>query len=113
MRQTWPDIPGVAIWPWPGHGGVQVRIVDRPGPPTDVPAVEAEWRRLCAINPRFFDGPILSVEGLDPGREVRARIDRYRHLAVQPAVETGVDQLSVTGVVLSRAAAGDDRVFLG
>jgi 8-oxo-dGTP pyrophosphatase MutT (NUDIX family) len=35
------------------------------------------------------------------------------HLAVQPEIDTGVEQLSVTGVVMSPDEQGYDRVLLG
>jgi hypothetical protein len=70
-------------------------------------------RRNKLRNPRLYDGDILSVVRMDPGREILCRRGRYRHLTVEPEIETGTDQLSVTAVVLSRDNRGDDTVLLG
>jgi len=77
-------------------------------------AVEAEWARLCARNPRYFNGPILAVEDVEPERcAVRVRRDEFKHLAVRPVVDTGVAQLGVTGVLEARDAMGRAHVLLG
>lgn len=91
-----------------------VTITRPPGPPELSPAVEARWRELCIENPRHFDGPILSVVTFDvDGGEVLCRRDRYSRLAVQPRVMTGVQQLSVTAVLMARDGAGRRYVLLG
>ncbi len=103
----------MAVWAWPRGREVAIRIEDGPAPAVDEAAVEAEWGRQCAANPRLFDGPILSAVRIEPGEPIRARRDSYKHLAVQPAIDCGVEQLSVTGVVMMRDESGADRVFLG
>jgi ADP-ribose pyrophosphatase YjhB (NUDIX family) len=50
---------------------------------------------------------------MDPGQEVVCRRSSYKRLTVQPAVATGVEQLSVTGVVMGRNEAGAECVLLG
>ena len=80
--------------------------------------IDAEWGRLCAGNPRYFNGPILVVETMaeDAGTAsgvIRARRGEFKHLAVRPAVETGVGQLGVTGVLEARDATGEAFVLLG
>ena len=116
MRRSWPDLPGVAVWPWPAGRELSVRIEPAPDQrddPARAQAVDAEWRRRCAANPRLFDGQILSIVRIEPGEPIRARRDSYKSLTVQPEIETGVEQLSVTGVVLSRDESGAEQVFLG
>ncbi len=116
MRRSWPDLPGISVWAWPPERGLRIRIEQHPPGPArpEVSArIESEWARQSAANPRLFDGPVLSVVRMEPGEDIRVRRDSYKRLAVQPAVETGVEQLSVTGVVLCRDAAGTDRVFVG
>ena len=95
-------------------------------------AVDAAWSKLVASNPRYFDGPILSVVHLphevpyelrhdgaanrshdEPAFEILARRDRFARLAVQPAVATGVRILSVTAVLLAKDASGREWVLLG
>ncbi len=102
-------VPGVRVVPLTGP--VRVDIRKQPLPVDDA-AIDAEWERKRALNPRLFDGPVLSVEGVD-GRTVRCVLDTYKRLVVQPAVETGVRQLSVTGVLLATGAAGTKHVLLG
>jgi 8-oxo-dGTP pyrophosphatase MutT (NUDIX family) len=76
--------------------------------------VDEAWASLCAVNPRLFDGPILSVLSLDPDAgTITARRENYRWLAVQDTVPTGVRQLGVTGVIVGRDAAGRPHVLLG
>jgi hypothetical protein len=117
VRRSWPDLPGVAVWPWPAGSELHVRIDDTaahdPSSPVDAAAVEARWERLRRINPRHFDGPLLSVTRLEPGRHLVCRRSSYRFLAVQPEVETGVEQLSVTGVVLGHPEGGARCVLMG
>lgn len=102
-----------------------VEVVERPGPAVDESAVASRWAALRAGNPRYFDGPVLSV--LSIGRDERpdrgawtriaCRRGRYSHLAAQNPgagfVETYTDQLSVTAVVTGRDAAGREHVLLG
>lgn len=100
-------------------------------------AVDAAWTKLVATNPRYFDGPILSVVHLPhealaealhdaptrsrqaeeptptPRFEILARRDRFARLAVQPGVATGVRILSVTAVLLARDGAQREWVMLG
>jgi hypothetical protein len=77
-------------------------------------AVEARWRAMCAENPRLFDGPILALESIDmEGATIHCRRDHYRFLAVQPAVPTGIEQLSVTGVITTKGPGGAEHVLLG
>jgi hypothetical protein len=112
VRESWPDLEGVGIWRSPAGSPLQVRIVEEPAPSVDDAAIESRWRVMCAANPRLHDGPILSVVRLE-GDGIVCRRDTYRRLAVQPEVLTGVEQLSVTGVVLGRDENGRDAVLLG
>lgn len=94
-------------------GVADVRIVIDPAPPEVDPriaeATERRWGELIGENPRHFDGAILAIERFDPETgTVHARRERYKRLAVQPHVDTGVRILSVTGVVTALDDA--DRV---
>ena len=115
MRIGYPGIEGVGVWRWPAESEVRVRIVE--GEPDLGPeqhkAIEASWSAKQAANPRLYDGDILSVVRMDPGREILCRRGRYKHLTVEPEIETGIDQLSVTAVVMGRDDRGDDTVLLG
>lgn len=109
------DRPAVRIDPIPDRfaRSLTIAIADAP-PPAQDPAVERVWRELTDANPRYFDGPILSVRALalDRGR-VDAAIDSYKRLAVRPAVQTDAQLLSVTGVVTARDARGAEHALLG
>jgi hypothetical protein len=106
------SIDGVTAWAL--RGLPRVRMTRPAGPPEVSGAVEARWRELCAENPRYFDGPVLSVVTFDPeGGEVLCRRDRFMRLAVQPRVATGVQQLSVTAVLTARDSSGRRYVLLG
>jgi len=77
------------------------------------PEAEARWDVMRRERPRLFNGPILAFVRYDArARTVRARRDRYLSLAVRPEVETGVTQLSVTGILTARDAAGREHVLL-
>lgn len=107
--------PGVTIWPI--RSGVTPTIVMAATPPRDAPAAgaeDAEWDRLTALNPRLFDGPILSLVSFDPATgRVSCRRETYKRLSVQGAVDTGVVLVAVNAVLIARDARGEEHVLLG
>jgi 8-oxo-dGTP pyrophosphatase MutT (NUDIX family) len=115
VRIGYDGIDGVCVWRWPVDVEVRARIVE--SEPTLSPeragAVDAAWARHQSANPRLYDGEILSVVRMDPGHDIVCRRSRYKHLTVEPEVETGTDQLSVTAVVVGRDRRGRDTVLLG
>lgn len=107
-------VPGVRVIRLPAARPLQVRIDRSVEPAAQDAAVEAEWARKRAINPRLFDGPILSVRNIDVATGlVDCVFESYKRLVVQPEVDTGVRQLSITGVLTARDAVGVERVLLG
>lgn len=98
-----------------GLAGGEVRVeIGRSANAPNTDAVQREWDRLCAINPRLYDGPLLAVVSIDAERNlIAARRDRFARLAVQPRVPTSVRILSVTGVLTARDGAGREHVLLG
>lgn len=98
------------IRPWTGAA---ITILDHSPSPDPAPhaEVDAEWSRRVAANPRLYDGPLLAVERIDD-TAIICRRDSYKRLAVQPAVATGVEQLSVTGILTRDERAGA-AVLLG
>lgn len=99
--------------PNPGVSSITIHISAPPAPPTD-PAVEGRWAELLRDNPRLFDGPILSVERMDlAAGTLSCRREGYKRLAVQPEVPTGVQLLSVTGILTARSRPGIDHVLIG
>lgn len=110
-------IPGVSIDALScGRSSLRITL-DAPGrrlDPVTRERIDAHWAREVARNPRLFDGPVLSCVEADAGAGViRCRRASYRELVCQPNVQTGVMQLSVTGVSISTDAAGVEHVLLG
>lgn len=88
----------------------------RPSTPhtPDDHATEKRWREMLASNPRLYSGPLLAVVSIDFEEGViHTRRDEFKRLAVQPQVKTGVQILSVTGVITARDAHGVEHVLLG
>ncbi len=112
-------IPGAMVIPLgAGPGELRVEIHDAPVRPAEIDrAVDAAWARLHGANPRFFDGCILSVERVTAcaagGDTIVCVRDRFRYLAAQPEVATGVQLLGVNGVILGRDRRGGEHVLLG
>ena len=113
----WPDIPGMALWPW--RRGVPLRIDIDHASPTGLPEeaeaeVQRRWAALRHENPRLHDGRILSVAALDADRgHVNATVGSFKHLAVQgDGLDLGVRLLGVKAVILARDAAGHEHVLL-
>lgn len=95
----------------PRAGEVRVRVA-RESAPALSPAAESEWSRQKRRNDRLHDGPILSVVSFDPGlNEIAARRDGYARLVVQPRVQTGVRQLSVTAVLIAHDGGRNGRAY--
>lgn len=102
-------IPGVRVVRLDPAEPVRVEIIPHAVPPDDG-RIQAEWDRKRLLNPRLFDGPILSVRSIS-GNTITCVVDSYQRLVVQPEVETGVQMLSVTGV-LTASSAGRRSVLL-
>jgi hypothetical protein len=118
MSRAFADLPGITVWDWPAGAPVAVRVEVGPAAGAEGSggrdaAVEAEWARMRRDNPRLFDGPVLSVVRMDVGSGIVCRRDTYRRLVVQPVVPTGVEQLSVTGVIVGPDGSGQEAVLLG
>lgn len=112
MSLTWPQWPGITIWPLiagPTLGVAGEHVV----PPAGVSQGGELWTHMTAANPRLFDGPILSLESFEPaGGRVMCRRSSYKWLAVQDHVETGVTLVAVNGVVTARDGAGREHYLL-
>ncbi len=99
--------------PFPGDGAVRV-VVSSQEAPVNSAAIDAAWAKLLAANPRYFDGPMLSVLHVDlDASTIHTRRDRFSRLAVQPPLNTGVRICSVTAVLTARDTAGQQHVLLG
>lgn len=111
-------IAGVEAWGPPVDArslAVDVELSPAPAQPREIrDRIDAEWNRACAANPRMFDGPLLAVTAFDAGAgRITCRPDSFRHIIARPAVDTGVELLAVSAVILAEDAAGVTRVFLG
>ncbi len=110
------SIPGVTIERL-GCGLGSLRIsLDAPARRLDPVArqrMDEVWAREAARNPRLFDAPMLSAVEVDAaGGHIRCRRGSYRELVAHPIVDTGVLQVSVTGVCLGQDARGAEHVML-
>ncbi len=79
-------------------------LIDR-SPPPELDAetqrrVNEAWSDQCARNPKYFDAPILVYEGFEPGFcAITARVDQYKHHAVQDVLDLGLSILAVTAIL--------------
>lgn len=109
------EVPHIEMYRVEGEG-VRVRVLPPapPAPRAEREGVERVWEKLLARNPRYYNGPLLSVVAIDfEHAEFQCRRDEFKRLCAQPAVPTGVRLLSVTGVVTARDASGREHVLLG
>jgi hypothetical protein len=99
--------------------GVRVEITGDLDLP-DAAALDREWDRQRAANPRLHDGPVLHVDDADPARGVvSCRRSSYRAFVAGHAVGVRVRSLGVTGVcldgslVLLGRRAANVRIYAG
>lgn len=93
--------------------GCTARIV-RGAPPSLSEDVNSAWTRLVSLNPRLYNGPLLSVLSIDPDPiEFLCRRDCFARLVAQPALKTGVSLLAVSALITARDRAGREHVLLG
>lgn len=75
-------------------------------PPHD-PRIDSAWEKLRAQNPRLHGGGIYNVLSIDPDRaRITAAYDLYKRLVVQPEVDTGIHQLSVSALCTAPSPNG-------
>src|SRR6185369_13206342 len=83
---------GVRVWT-PKHTKLIVKLEHRDAsaaPQSHSPELEDQWRRLCTLNPRLHDGPIVAVDSYDHAlHTLTCRVDSYKRLAVQQAAAAG------------------------
>jgi 8-oxo-dGTP pyrophosphatase MutT (NUDIX family) len=76
--------------------------------------VDQVWEEMRRQNPRLYGGGLYNVTGIDPQRgRIDAEYDLYKRLVVQPRVETGVIQLSVSALALAPSEHGEPCVLIG
>ncbi|MCC5824516.1 MAG: NUDIX hydrolase [Phycisphaerales bacterium] len=99
----------------PVTGPLTVRVLREPVPrtPEQARAIDDAWGALCAANPRYFNGRILSFESYDPAAgAATARDEEYRAHAVKRTVDLGLSFFGITGILCVRGDDGRDRVML-
>jgi hypothetical protein len=107
-------IPGIEAWEIDPRADEIHAVISRDRPPPPTRAVEEEWARRLAANPRLYDGPLLAVQHYDHEMAcISCRRDGFMRLAVQPAVPTGVRLLAVTALLSARDEMGREHVLLG
>ena len=86
----------------PAARDLRVHVLPYHPPPTD-PRVEEVWKRMERDNPRLFGGGVYNVIEIDPAcARITAAYDLYKRFVVQPEVQTGITQLSVSGLTVAR-----------
>jgi len=76
-------------------------------------AIEQAWHRLCAQNPRYFNGKILAFDSYNPDSGViRASIEQYMHHAVRDVVDIGISLLAVTAILAAPDNVRNIDVYL-
>lgn len=99
------------VYAWPARS-VRVVIAGDFAACAD-PAVEREWDRLRALNPRLHDGAVLHVESFDVGLgEIVCRRTTYKAFVAGPAAGVRVEALGVTGICV-RSGPDGDEVLVG
>lgn len=100
---------GVRVEPLAGELSIEIRREPLGVSEEQQRRIDRAWQGLCAQNPRYFDGRILSFEAYDATRRVAtARDVAYRYHAARDAVDSGVSFFGVTGLL----RAGD-RFLVG
>lgn len=87
----------------------------QPGdPPPPTPEVLLLWEEARRHIPRLYNGPVLSVTSIDVQRGIiHCRRDTYQRLIVQPRINTGTRQLSITVVLTAPGPDGRPHILLG
>jgi 8-oxo-dGTP pyrophosphatase MutT (NUDIX family) len=97
----------------PGVREVRVHILPYREPPQR-DDVDRAWEAMKRENPRLFGGGLYNVLEIDADRgRITAEYDLYKRLVVQPRVETGVNQLSVSALATAPDESGDPCVLIG
>jgi 8-oxo-dGTP pyrophosphatase MutT (NUDIX family) len=99
-----------------GDTGLRIHIASTPPRPSDLEREQTQrrWAQMVNDNPRLYSGPLLSVVSIDEDAGIiHTRRDEFKRLAVQPHVKTGVQILSVTGVITARDKHSREHVLLG
>jgi hypothetical protein len=107
----------ISLTPLPRGGSLSLRVDAAQPPEADV-LLMAVWEHMCAANPRLFNAPMLALdraEHIGEGTTLHARLETYQRFAAQGMMHVSpqVEQLSVTGVLLAKDAAGVEHVLLG
>ena len=64
--------------------------------------IEAAWQRLCARNPRYFNGSMLAFDSYDPSTgEIHASVEQYKHHAVRDEIDLGISLLATTAIIVA------------
>ena len=115
---TWSDIAGQTLTPldgsWRGVLAPERFDAEAAWEATTRAAMDERWSALRRENPRFHDGPLLVVAGIDEAeRVIRVVRGTFKPMAVQGAgLELGYFGLGVKGLVTGRDRAGAEHVLI-
>jgi hypothetical protein len=92
--------PGPILWPL-STAAFPIPIRAHPARDAALTArIHDQWALLRARNPRFFDGPLLTIHSFDPSRgTLTLQHDTYMPYAVQPDIDTATLSLGITAVL--------------
>ncbi|MDF1808299.1 MAG: NUDIX domain-containing protein [Phycisphaerales bacterium] len=75
--------------------------------------IQRAWQELCDVNPRYFNGSMLSFDSFDPKSGViQASVEEYKNHAVRDSVDVGISLLAVTAVLAAPDQDQNTTVFL-
>jgi 8-oxo-dGTP pyrophosphatase MutT (NUDIX family) len=114
---TWADIAGQTLVPMDEGWVLELEAgggVEGGWDEATRAEMDRRWGLLKRENPRYHDGELLVVRGIDAGaRRVRLARGRFKPMAVQgEGLELGYFGLGVKGLVIGRDARGAEHVLI-
>ncbi|MBL4699109.1 MAG: NUDIX hydrolase [Phycisphaerales bacterium] len=92
---------------------ITIKIDRSPKVHQQADAVDVAWDKLCAQNPRYFNGKMLAFDSYDASTGViRASVEQYKNHAVRDTVDVGISLLAVTAMLYAEGE-NDMEYLLG
>jgi len=75
--------------------------------------IDSAWNNLCAQNPRYFNGSMLTFDSYDQStRTILASVEEYKNHAVRDSIDVGISLLAVTAILTAPDAENKAGLFL-